>query len=357
MVQHGVRDVRAGEFPLPRIGRDDALLRVEACGICGSDYEQYEGAVRVPYPLIPGHEPLGVIEEIGDEASRRWGLRAGDRVAVEALLPCGHCAACVQGLHTQCRGDGAIPAYGYRPVSLAPALWGGYASHLYLAPHALLHPVSKEVPAELAVLFNPLGAGFRWAVGLPRLTVGETLVVLGPGQRGLAAVIAARTAGAGCVIVTGLSRDEHKLALARQFGADHTIDVEREDLVRRVREITDGRLADVVVDVTAYAAEAVTQAVEVAKRGGRVVLAGIKGPKPVPDFLSDRVVTKELTLIGAFGVDWPSYEQGIRTVQERWRDLAAMHTHTLLLAEAERGLRLLAGQVPGEQAVHIALVP
>ena len=354
MVQHDVRDVRMGEFPLPRIGSDDALLRVEACGICGSDYEQYDGAVRVPYPLIPGHEPLGIIEEIGEQAARRWKLRVGDRVAVEALLPCGYCASCAQGAYTRCRGDGAMPAYGYRPVSLAPSLWGGYATHLYLAPHALLHPVSKEVPAELAVLFNPLGAGFRWTVDLPRLAVGETVVVLGPG---LAAVIAAKTAGAGCVIVTGLSRDEHKLALARRFGADHTVDVERDDLVRRVREVTDGRMADVVIDVTAYAVDAVTQAVEVARRGGRIVLAGIKGPKPVPNFLSDRVVTKELTMIGAFGVDWSSYEQGIRTVESRWQELAAMHTHTLPLAEAEHGLRLLAGQVPGEDAVHIALIP
>jgi len=357
MVQHGVRDLRMGEFPLPAIGADDALLRVEACGICGSDYEQYDGAVRVPFPLIPGHEPLGTIEEIGDEAARRWGLEAGDRVAVEALLPCGRCVACAQGKYTQCRGDGAMPAYGYRPVSLKPSLWGGYATHLYLTSHALLHRVSKDVPAELAVLFNPLGAGFRWAVEMPRLAEGETVVVLGPGQRGLTSVIAAKEAGAGCVIVTGLSRDEHKLELARRFGADHTIDVEREDLVRRVREITDGQLADVVIDVTAYAVQAVTQAVDVARRGGRIVLAGIKGPRPVPDFLSDRVVTKELTIMGAFGVDSRSYELGIRTVETRWRELAAMHTHTLPLAEAERGLQLLAGQIEGENAVHIALIP
>jgi threonine dehydrogenase-like Zn-dependent dehydrogenase len=357
MVQHGVRDLRKGELPLPVVGQDDALLRVEACGICGSDYEQYEGALPVPFPVIPGHEPVGVIEQIGNAAARRWGVSRGDRVAVEALLPCGKCAVCASGTYNLCRGDGAMPVYGYRPLSLAPGLWGGYAQYLYLPGSALVHRMSSDVPAELAVLFNPLGAGFRWAVKMPRLLNGETIVVLGPGQRGLACVIAAREAGAGRIIVTGLSRDESKLNLAQAFGADHAIDVEQHDVVRSVREITDGAMADVVVDVTAYASVAVTQAIDLARRGGRVVLAGTKGPKPVENFLSDRIVQKELTIFGAFGVDGDSYAQAIRIVESRWQELATMHTHTLPLAEAERGLQLLAGQFAGEDAIHIALMP
>jgi threonine dehydrogenase-like Zn-dependent dehydrogenase len=357
MVQHGVRDLRPGSFPLPEIGADDALLRVEACGICGSDYEQYDGALKAPYPVIPGHEPVGIIEAIGDEASRRWGVRSGDRVAVEALIPCGHCADCVQGRSRLCRGGGAAPVYGFRPVTLAPALWGGYAEYLYIGAHCLVHKMSKEVPAELAVLFNPIGAGLRWAVDMPRTAVGETIVILGPGQRGLASVIAAREAGAGCIIVTGLSRDERKLALAREFGAHHTIDIEREHPTARVREITGGQMADIVVDVTAYAVEAVTQAIDLARRGGRIVLAGTKGSRPVPDFISDKVVGKELTMMGAFGVDWRSYETAVRIVESGKYPLAKMHTHTLPLDEAARGLEMLAGRVAGEDAIHIALVP
>ena len=357
MIQHGVRDLRAGELPVPAIGDDAALLRVESCGICGSDYEQYEGALPVPYPVIPGHEPIGIIEEIGGGAASRWSLKRGDRVAVEALLPCGNCAVCLAGKHNLCRGDGAMPVFGYRPVSLEPGLWGGYATYMYLPGSAMVHRMSTEVPAELAVLFNPLGAGIRWAVDMTRLRPGETIVVLGPGQRGLACVIAAKEAGAGTIIVTGLGRDERKLALARTFGADHTIDVEQHDVVRAVREITGGAMADVVIDVTAYATVAVTQAIDLARRGGRVVLAGTKGPKPVENFLSDRIVQKELTLFGAFGVDGASYEQAVRYVETHWRELAAMHTHTLPLGEAEYGLRLLAGQVEGDDAIHIALVP
>ncbi len=358
MVQHGVRDLRPESFALPKVNADDALLRIEACGICGSDYEQYDGTLRVRMPVIPGHEPVGIIEEIGEIAAQRWGVRAGDRVAVETLIPCGFCTDCVLGRYRLCRGDGrGLSAYGYRPVETPPSLWGGYAEYLYLEPHALVHRMSRDVPADLAVMFNPIGAGIRWAANMPSLKIGETIVILGPGQRGLASVIAAREAGAGTIIVTGLSRDERKLALAREFGAHHTIDVERDDPVHTVREITNGAMADVVVDVTAYAVRAVTQAIALARRGGRIVLAGTKGAKPVPDFLSDVIVGKELTIMGALGVDWPAYEAAIRLIESGRYPLAKMHTHTLPLAEAERGLRLLAGEVPGEDAIAIALVP
>jgi threonine dehydrogenase-like Zn-dependent dehydrogenase len=358
MVQYGVRDLRAESFAIPKIGDDDALLRIEACGICGSDYEQYDGTLRVRMPVIPGHEPVGIIEQIGDVARHRWGVTVGDRVAVETLIPCGYCRDCVLGRYRLCRGDGrGLSAYGYRPVETPPSLWGGYAEYLYLEPHALVHKMSREIAADLAVLFNPIGAGIRWAVNMPQLRIGETIVILGPGQRGLASVIAAREAGAGTIIVTGLSRDERKLALCREFGADRTIDVERDDPVRAVREITDNALADVVIDVTAYATQAVTQGIALARRGGRIVLAGTKGAKPVPDFLSDVIVGKELTIMGALGVDWPAYEAAIRLIESGRYPLASMHTHTLPLAEAERGLRLLAGDEKGEEAIAIALVP
>jgi threonine dehydrogenase-like Zn-dependent dehydrogenase len=356
VVQTGVRALEMRELSLPEIGDDDALLQVEACGICGSDYEQFAGALPVRFPAIPGHEPVGRIAEIGANASKRWGVAKGDRVCVEALVPCGQCPACQSEKYRACTGRTGVNSYGFLGLDIEPGLWGGYAEHLYLPPHAYVHRIDENVPPEIATLFNPLGAGFRWAVEMPKLLAGETIVILGPGQRGLAAVIAAKEAGAGKIIVTGLSRDAEKLALAREFGADLTIDVEREDVRTAVREAT-GRGADVVIDVTAYATEAVTQAIDLTRRGGRVVLAGTKGMRPVADFYSDRVVLKELTIYGALGVDSPSYERAIRLIESGAYPLERMHTHTLPLAEAERALRLLAGEEPGEGAIHIALTP
>jgi 2-desacetyl-2-hydroxyethyl bacteriochlorophyllide A dehydrogenase len=352
MVQTDVRRLEPRELPLPEIGEDDALLRVEACGICGSDYEQFAGALPVRFPAIPGHEPVGRIAEIGAKAAERWGVREGDRVCVEALVPCGQCAACQRQKYRACTGRTGVNSYGFIPLEVEPGLWGGYSEYLYLPPHAYIHKIDENVAPDIATLFNPLGAGFRWAVEMPKLQPGESIVVLGPGQRGLASVIAAKETGAGKIIVTGLGRDAAKLALAREFGADVTVDGESEDVRAVVREHT-GRGADVVIDVTAYATEAVTQAIDLARRGGRVVLAGTKGARPVADFYSDRVVIKELTIYGALGVDSPSYQRAIRLIESGKYPLEKMHSHTLPLADAERALGMLADG----SAVHIALVP
>jgi len=354
MVQTAARRLEARELALPAIGVDDALLRVEACGICGSDVESFQGVLKVPLPLIPGHEPLGVIEAIGERAAQRWGVRAGDRVAVETLLPCNTCRRCRSGAYQLCASR---RVYSYIPLAEAPGLWGAYAEFLYLAPNAIVHKVDPSLPAEIAVMFNPLGAGFRWAAEMPRTQPGDTVLVMGPGQRGLASVIAAREVGAGTILVTGLSRDAHKLALAREFGADHTIDVERESLVKRVREITDGRGVDVVIEVTPVATQPIVDAIDCAALGGTIVLAGVKGLKSVPGFVSDKVVLKEITLRGAIGVTWEHYERAIRLIESRKLPLEKLQTHRFGLRDAERAVRTLAGEFEDEQAVHCVLLP
>lgn len=357
IVQTAPRRLEMRELPVPEIDEDSALLRVEACGICGSDAEQYDGTIPAKYPVIPGHEPLGVIERIGDRAAKRWGVDVGDRVAVEVLIPCGHCTACIGGRYQVCRGRGGMFGYSYVPIDTPPGLWGAYADYLWLDPHALVHKVRSDIPASTAVLFNPLGAGFRWAVELPDTGPGDTVLILGPGQRGLASVVAARAAGADTIIVTGLARDAQKLALARELGGDHVIDVENEDARRRVKEITSGRGADVVVEVSSNSAVPVAEALHYAGFGARVVLAGVKGFKPVPDFLSDLIVVKELRVIGAFGVTSPSYRAAIRLIESGRIPVARMHTHDFPLEDAEHAIRLLNGEIPGEQSIHSCLVP
>jgi len=97
VVQTAPRRLELRELPVPEIDDDSALLRIEACGICGSDAEQYAGVLPVRLPVVPGHEPLGVIERIGDRAAKRWSVNVGDRVAVESIIRCGHCRACIAG--------------------------------------------------------------------------------------------------------------------------------------------------------------------------------------------------------------------------------------------------------------------
>src|SRR5688572_19707951 len=237
MVHTAPRKLEPRELPLPAIDADTALLRVEACGICGSDYEQYEGVLRTPMPAVPGHEPLGTIAAIGDRAALRWGVDVGDRVAVETMLSCRFCAPCLGGRYHLCERR---RIYSYIPLDVAPGLWGAYAEYLYLDASAILHRIDRSLPASTAVLFNPLGAGFRWAVEVPEPKPGDVVLVLGSGQRGLASVIAARIAGAAKIIVTGRAVDEKKLTLARELGADHTLVADQEDVRQRVVELTDG---------------------------------------------------------------------------------------------------------------------
>ncbi|MDR7417164.1 MAG: alcohol dehydrogenase catalytic domain-containing protein [Armatimonadota bacterium] len=341
-------------FPRPKIGPDEGLLRIERCGICGSDIEMIRGEHPRP-PCIPGHEILGVIEEVGERAAQRWGVQVGDRVAVEIIVPCRFCELCLTGRYMFCRNRPG--GYGGNtPITRDPPLWGGYAEYLYLHPNAILHKVDKTLPADVAVMFNPLGAGVRWVLHLGGVTAGDTVLILGPGQRGLMAVIAAKMGGAGTVIVTGLARDAHKLELAKELGADYVINVEEEDTVQRVREITDGVGADVVLDVTPMAHQPVLDAIECVRHGGRVVLAGLKGRRPIP-LVTDAIIGKGATVVGAYSVDARAYIEAIKIIESRRFPLEKLHTHTFGLEEARYAIDVLAGDVPGEQAVHVSIDP
>lgn len=354
MVQTSNRVLEPQDLPIPDIDEDSALLKLEACGICGSDYEQFEGLLRTPVPVVPGHEPLGTIAKIGDRAAARWGVDVGDRVAVETMISCRHCSNCLGGSYHLCDER---KIYSYIPTTEPPGLWGGYAQYMYLHPNSVVHRMSVELPAEIAVMFNPLGAGFRWAVEMPETRPGDTVVILGPGQRGLASVVACREVGAGTIIVTGLAADADKLALAKVFGADHTIDVENENAVRRVKELTDGRGADVVVDVSSYATQPVVDALSMVRTGGRVVLAGVKGFKAVEGFVSDLIVMKEIRIMGAIGVTSSGYKSAIRLLESGRVPMERMHTHNFELAEAELAIRTLAREVPDDESIHSCLVP
>lgn len=351
-VQTGPEAYEIREFPRPRIGDDDGLLRVEACGVCGSDVEQYRGHLVRPgmFPLIPGHEPLGIVEEVGERAAERWGVAPGDRVAVEILRPCHSCDHCLTGRYMSCPNrDGA---YGMTPLSREPSLWGGFAEYLYLHPWAILHKVDPSLPAELAVMFNPLGAGVRWAAYLGEVGLGDTVLILGPGQRGLTSVIAARARGAGTIIVTGLGKDAGKLALAREFGADHTINVEAENVVERVSEITGGAMADVVLELTPMAAQPISDAIDAVRHSGRIVLAGLKGNRSI-GVITDRLINKGLTVRGAFGVNADAYIEAIRIIESRRFPLERMASGTFELADTEAAIQSLADGA----AVHVCVRP
>ena len=140
----------ARELPLTALAPGAAWLRVEACGLCGTDHEQFSGALPFGAPFVPGHEIVGTIEQITDEARAARALDVGDRVAVEVFQACGTCPACRRGATMLCERHGLRDMYGGTPIDVAPGLWGGYATHTVLPADARVH----RVPASL-------GAGGR----------------------------------------------------------------------------------------------------------------------------------------------------------------------------------------------------
>ena len=357
-VQTGPRQIEMREFPRPTLGPDDGLLRVEANGICGSDVEIYRGHMGMnPNPFIPGHEPMGIIEEIGERAAERWGVQVGDRVALEVIVPCRSCEDCLMGRYQACR----FRKYGHgvTGIDVDPSLWGGFAEYLYLSPNTVMHKISRDLPVEVAAMYNPLGAGVRWAVDLGEAGLGDTVVVLGAGQRGIAAVIAAKSVGASNVIITGLERDAHKLALAHEFGADHTVVVDGDggtDIVDAVAEITGGRMADLALDLTPMAAGPVTDALKSVRHGGRVVLAGLKGHRDIP-VATDLIVNRALTVKGAFGVDAAANKKAIELLESGRFPFERLHTHTFGLDDVGLAIETLAGETDDQSALHVSVHP
>lgn len=362
MVQVGPGRLERQELEVPAIGSGEALLRVAANGLCGTDVDQLSGALAQEaykrgrsdgdvFPVIPGHEPVGWIEAIGDEAARLWGVGEGDLVAVNSTSACNVCESCLRGLRLFCPNR---VHYGFTPTSRGCGLWGGYARHMLLRPGTIVHRVSDGVSPEVATLFNPLGAGFDWAVRRAGTSVGDVVVVLGCGQRGLACVVAALAAGASQVVVTGLSRDRHKLEVARTLGASATIDVEAvPDVAEAILAATGGRLADVVLDVTPHATKPLADALRVVRPLGVVVSAGTKGDKTLADVPADAIMLKGIEVRGAVSVEPPAQRQALALIASGTLPVELLHTHDLPLERAEEAVALLGGS----EAIHVAVAP
>jgi alcohol dehydrogenase len=358
LVLEAPRRLVVREFPMPVVGDDDAVVKVEACGLCGTDHEEYTGVLAGGFAFVPGHETVGIIEEIGPRAAQRWGVGAGERVAVEVFQSCRSCAACLAGQYRRCERHGLADMYGFIPVDREPGVWGGYSEYQYLAPDSMVLPVPGALDPVLATLFNPLGAGIRWGATMPGTGSGDVVAVLGPGIRGLCATAAAKEAGAGFVMVTGLgARDAERLALASAFGADLAVDVAADDPVAVLRSATGG-LADVVVDVTAQAPAAFAQAVGLARAGGTVVVAGTRGfDTGAPGFVPDLVVMKELRILGALGVDAMAYRAALDLLASGRYPFESLPRRCVGLEDLEGLLATMAGERDGVPPVHGVFTP
>lgn len=320
--------------------------------MCGSDWKQYQGKLIPCYPVIDGHEVVGRIARIGPVAAARLGLEIGDRVALEGTCPCGDCIPCLNGRWKHC--DRAI-VYGLTSVDDGCGLNGGYAEYLLMRSNTRAYHMAKEISIQDAVFFNPLGSGLDWVVRLGETQVGDTVLIMGPGQRGLGSVIAAREAGAGRIIMCGRGRRPWKLDLALELGATHVINTDEESVAERVREITGGVMADRAVDTTPDAIQPLEDILESMRSEGTVVLTSRKSEE-IEGFVG-RIMRKSLTVRGAMASSEWGKRQAIRILGERKYDLEKLHTHTIPIDQLDLAMRILGGEVPGEEAVHITVSP
>jgi threonine dehydrogenase-like Zn-dependent dehydrogenase len=307
----GPGQIEIQEFAVPEIGADEAIIEIESCGLCGSDVKPFfdgggkvGGPRHITAPAILGHEIVGRIARVGGDAAARWRVGEGDRVVVERWLPCGRCGYCQNGQFPYCYRlrDGEQLYYGGPPTTLAPALWGGFARHMYLHPDSLVHRVSGEPPASVYSLFLPLANAIDWVLHTGQLGLGDDILIQGPGPIGLLCVLVAKAAGAQVIAVSGMPGDEQRLKLAMEFGATHTLDASVENIGDRCREISAGMGMDVVVDVTnARSLDPFITATDAARPNGRIVLGSAHSGAVTDLQVAAQIQDKTLTVVGVRG--------------------------------------------------------
>ena len=358
------RDTRVRQFPRPQIDADAGLLHVELTGVCGSDWPYYLRYPQSKGPLILGHETVGRIEEVGAIAARRFGVKEGDRVALEEYLPCGHCRWCRSGDFRLCDETDTLNRpgtirFGSTPISVPPALWGGYAQAKYLHPNSVFHRVPDHVAAKLATLALPLGNGVEWAVLQGSGQGRRSRRHPGAGQQGLACTVMAREAGAGARDRDWTRHADRQEAArtCRSGSARITPSTSTARIyLERVADLTGGEMADLVMDCSSGGSKAVLAALQLARKRGRVILGGRAGGS-IPEFDPDVLVKKVLTVKGVRGHSFEAVELAMQVIAiGQAIPLEDMCTHVFPLAETDLALRTVGGEGQPD-AIHCAVDP
>lgn len=350
VVCHGPEDYRLEQVAVPVAGPGEALIKVEAVGICASDLKCYHGAAKfwgdenrpawAETEVIPGHEFVGTVVALDDVAAERWGIAVGDRVVSEQIVPCWECMYCKRGWYHMCAPH---DLYGFKRRTP-----GAMAEYMVYPGEALVHKVSKEIPAHHAAFAEPLSCSLH-AVERAQITFEDTVVVAGCGPIGLGMIAGAKSKNPARVIALDMA--EEKLELAKRCGADLTINIATEDAVAMIKDLTDGYGADVYLEATGHPS-AVPQGLNLLRKLGRYVEYGVFGSDVSVDWsiISD---DKELDVLGAHlgPYCWPA---AIRMIESGILPMDEICTHQLPLSEFQRGLDLVAS---GKESVKVSLIP
>jgi len=290
------------ELPVPKPVKGEVLVRMQAAGICYSDAmilnNKYKGRVPVPVPMIMGHEGAGVVAEVGDGVGH---VKPGDKVGLNPLWGCGQCDNCLNGYPNMCMS--------WRHLGIT---CDGTFAEYRVVPAFVVHKLPDCISPIDAAFLEPISLTVRTLDHIkPRL--GDTVAIIGPGSIGMFHLQAFKSAGASFVIVIGLDQDAKRFEIAKTLGVDYIVNGSKEDVVSRVKEITNGAGVDIVVE-TANHPSTVPLAVNLAAARGRVVLFGLY---PEANMSPLTLLRSGLTVMGDVAVLPGQFLRAIRWVEHK----------------------------------------
>lgn len=330
-------DVRLEERPRPKIGPGELLLRIEACGICGSDVMEWYRQTKVP--LVLGHEVAGVIAEVGDQLE---GYNIGEHIAAAHHVPCGSCHWCLDGHETVCDT--------LRSTNFDP---GGFSEYVRLAQINVekgIFRLPDSLSFEEATFIEPLATVVR-AQRLAGFKPNKTVLVLGSGISGLLHIQLAKLRKANLVVATDISR--YRRNMAKYFGADEVL-AGQDDIPEILRDLNNGRLADLVI-LSTGAEPAINQALASVERGGTVLFfAATEKSLTIPFSVNKLFWRNEITLTSSYAGAYNDHLEALELIHQGKINVKEMITHRLPLAETAKGFRLVA---EAKESIKVIIYP
>ncbi len=329
-------DVRVEEIPVPPIGEEEALLKVMASGICGSDVLEW---YRIPKaPRVLGHEATGVISIVGSKVSS---VKVGDRVFVSHHVPCNSCRHCQRGNHTACH---TLHTTNYYP--------GGFAQYIKIPKINIdlgIYKLPDVMSFEEGTFIEPLACVSR-GQRLTNLQKGDSLLIIGSGISGILHTQLAKFKGVENIVVADIN--PYRLEIAKKFGANHAINA-KDNLKEKLKEVNDGHLADQVVVCTG-ATSAAMSAMDCVENGGTILFFAVPDPTVKLQVPINQFWRNEITLRTSYGAAPNDLEDSLKYLATGQINVKGMITHRLSLREAQEGFRLMA---EAGQSLKVILQP